>query len=217
MEILTGLMGTRSFTDNDLVTMGIYRWFNRAYRGHAMPHQLEAFKMQEQTGSQTRYVLPALMAAALAGTLGGLWVMLHMNYGLGAAYEGHPGLDPNYSFTRAAAWVAAPQARQLGPTIAIGSGFALALLMQTMRFNYVNWPFHPLGFAISGSWEMSLVWMPLMLAWVIKTLLVKYVGHKAYERGGPIFVGLVLGQFVVGSLVNIISIIYHVPSYMFWQ
>jgi hypothetical protein len=85
-----------------------------------------------------------------------------------------------------------------------------------MRFRHVGWPFHPLGFAIAGSYEMSVIWLPLMIAWILKALIVRYGGHRIYQRVLPAFIGLVLGQFVVGSLVNIISIILHVPSYMFW-
>ena len=33
----------------------------------------------------------------------------------------------------------------------------------------------------------------------------------------PFFYGLILGQFVVGSLLNLISIALGIPCYMFWQ
>jgi hypothetical protein len=33
----------------------------------------------------------------------------------------------------------------------------------------------------------------------------------------PFFLGLIVGQFVVGSILNIISIALGIPSYMFWQ
>jgi hypothetical protein len=64
---------------------------------------------------------------------------------------------------------------------------------------------------------MNLVWMPLLVAWIVKAVIVRYFGGNIYHRGVPFFLGLIMGQFVVGSLVNIISIAYHVPSYMFWQ
>jgi hypothetical protein len=64
---------------------------------------------------------------------------------------------------------------------------------------------------------MNLVWMPLLIAWLFKTVIVKYGGHKAYQRAVPAFLGLILGQFVVGSILNIVSIAIHIPSYMFWQ
>jgi hypothetical protein len=64
---------------------------------------------------------------------------------------------------------------------------------------------------------MNLVWMPLLIAWILKTLIVKYGGHKTYQAATPIFLGLIVGQFVVGSILNIVSIILHIPSYMFWQ
>jgi hypothetical protein len=59
--------------------------------------------------------------------------------------------------------------------------------------------------------------MPLLIAWLLKTAITKYGGHKSYSKGVPLFLGLILGQFVVGSILNIVSIALHIPSYMFWQ
>ena len=75
----------------------------------------------------------------------------------------------------------------------------------------------PLGFAVSGSWEMNLVWLPLLIASAIKGVTVKYGGFKLYQRLVPVFIGIILGQFVVGSILNIVSIALRIPSYMFWQ
>jgi hypothetical protein len=121
------------------------------------------------------------------------------------------------SYLKLASWLTAPQGTNWYAISAIGVGFAFAIFLQSMRMKFMWWPFHPLGFAISGNWEMNLVWMPLLVAWLIKSTLVKYGGGQVYHRGVPFFLGLIMGQFVVGSLVNIISIAYHVPSYMFWQ
>jgi hypothetical protein len=86
-----------------------------------------------------------------------------------------------------------------------------------VRLNLPAWPFHPLGFAVSSSWEMNLVWMPLTIAWLLKLVILRYGGLELFRRAVPFFYGLILGQFVVGSLLNIISIALGIPSYMFWQ
>src|SRR5207244_5430300 len=42
---------TRHLDPRTLTAFSMFFWFNRAYRGHPMPHQLEAFKLAEQSRS----------------------------------------------------------------------------------------------------------------------------------------------------------------------
>src|SRR2546428_2778248 len=44
---LAQVIGTRDLGQQPLNAFTLFFWFNRAYRGHAMPHQLEGFKMAE--------------------------------------------------------------------------------------------------------------------------------------------------------------------------
>jgi hypothetical protein len=86
-----------------------------------------------------------------------------------------------------------------------------------MRLRFPAWPFHPLGFAVTASWEINLLWMPLFIAWAFKSLLLRYGGLKGFRNSLPFFFGLMLGQFFVGSIVNIIGIAMDLPTYQFWQ
>ena len=214
-QILTSLIGTRNLPKKDLIALSLYWWFNRAYRNHPMPHQMEAMRMQERVGGSRRGIAQALGFTALVATIASFWIFLHMYYDLGATAKGR--MFSGESYLKLASWLTAPQGTNWYAMSALGVGFLFAIFLQSMRMKFMWWPFHPLGFAISGNWEMNLVWMPLLIAWSIKSLVIKYGGHKAYSRGTPIFLGLILGQFVVGSILNIVSIALHIPSYMFWQ
>jgi hypothetical protein len=55
------------------------------------------------------------------------------------------------------------------------------------------------------------------LAWILKTLILRYGGRGGFQRSLPFFIGLMIGQFVVGSLWNIYGILREVPTYQFWQ
>ena len=79
------------------------------------------------------------------------------------------------------------------------------------------WPLHPLAFAVTSSWEINLVWGPLFLAWLFKSLILRYGGRGGFHKALPFFIGLMLGQFVVGSLWNIYGISVGLPTYQFWQ
>lgn len=214
-QILTSAIGTRNFPRQDLVIMALYWWFNRAYRNHPMPHQMEAMRMQEVAGASNRGMWQAMTISTVVAILAAFWISLHMYYVLGATAKGRMFSGDN--FPQLQAWLQAPEGVNWMKIMAIGVGLIFGAFLQTMRMKFMWWPFHPLGFAISSNWEINLVWMPLLIAWVLKTLITKYGGHKAYTKAVPLFLGLILGQFVVGSVLNIVSIILHIPSYMFWQ
>jgi len=64
-----------------------------------------------------------------------------------------------------------------------------------MRARYTWWPLAPLGFALSGSWSMIVFWFPIFVAWILKSVLLRYGGMKVYMRLKPLFLGLILGEF----------------------
>ena len=91
------------------------------------------------------------------------------------------------------------------------------MFLQFMRVRFSWWPFHPLAYAVTSSWEINLVWLPLFIAWLLKIIILRYGGRGGFQRAMPLFLGLMLGQFVVGSLWNIYGIFAQVPTYQFWQ
>jgi hypothetical protein len=208
--------GQRAFSVQNLTVMSLYFWFNRAYRAHPMPHQLEGMYMTGRAGVARRSFSWALMLAGALGALCGFWAMLHLMYRYGAQAKSQASFGAE-GWDRLASWIESPQPPRWGATIAIGVGFALAYLLELARVRWAAWPFHPLGFAVSSSWEMNLVWMPLLCAWLIKSMLLRYGGLRLFRQSLPFFFGLILGQFVVGSVLNIVSIALGIPSYMFWQ
>jgi hypothetical protein len=208
--------GQRFFSGSDLTVMSLYYWFNRAYRSHPMPHQLEGMYMTGRVGVARRSFSWALMAAGVLGTLCAFWAMLHLMYSYGAQAKSRMSFGSE-AWERLASWTESPQPAKWGASVAIAAGFAFAYLLEMARVRWAAWPFHPLGFAVSSSWEMNLVWMPLFVAWLIKSILLRYGGLRLFRRSLPFFFGLILGQFVVGSILNIVSIALGIPSYMFWQ
>jgi hypothetical protein len=213
--VLSEVGGTRSFSPFTLTGFSLFFWFNRAYRSHAMPHQLEAFKLADVTRTSQRRWFGALMLAAALGSLAGFWAMLHLNYQYGATARAQT-FGPE-AYDRLDGWLRSPHGSSLPALVAILVGFLIALFLQAMRTQIPWWPFHPLGFAVTSSWEINLVWMPLFIAWVLKLVILRYGGRQGFSRSIPFFLGLIMGQFVVGSLWNIYGIAADVPTYQFWE
>ena len=80
-----------------------------------------------------------------------------------------------------------------------------------MRRRFLWWPFHPVGYVLSGTWSVDNIWMPLFISWLVKLLLTKYGGIRMYRRAVPFFAGLILGQFIVGGIWSILGTAFGIP------
>lgn len=214
--ILTETLGTRAFTPAQLVAFSIFFWFNRAYRSHPMPHQLEAFKLAEQSHSDYRKWFWGMALFGILAAFVAFWAMLHLMYEYGARAKSTMTFGPE-AYTRLEGWLKTPKFGSFPAGVAAGVGFITALFLQWMRVRFTWWPFHPLAYAVTSSWSINLVWLPLFFAWVLKVVILRYGGRIAFQRSIPFFIGLMLGQFVLGSFLNIYGIIQEVPTYQFWQ
>lgn len=214
--IMTRVAGSEAFNADTLTTFALFFWFNRAYRNHPMPHQLEAYKLAEQTRSDSRKWTGAMIVLGSIAVFVAFWTILHLMYSYGAEGKSRMtfGAEP---FDTLTGWLNNRQPGKFPELMAIFTGFGIAVLLQFLRVRLPWWPFHPLAFAVTSSWEINLVWGPLFLAWLFKSLILRYGGRGGFHRMLPLFLGLMLGQFVVGSLWNIYGISRDLPTYQFWQ
>jgi hypothetical protein len=218
-QVFATVYGTRALGARPLVLLSYFFWFNRAYRGHPMPNQLEAFKMGERTGVPPRaFVLP-IVVASVAGIICGYWTYLHFAYQLGggARMPGHVVGFGHEPFARLSGWLATPGPPDHTALWAIGIGAGVALLLQALKLQFAGWPLHPLGFAVSGSWSMNTIWIPVLIAWAAKALTLRYAGLRGYRTLLPFFLGLVLGDFTVGCFWPLVGWLLQVPYYSFQQ
>src|SRR5437879_4605024 len=129
--VLSEVGGTHSFSPQTLTAFSVYFWFNRAYRGQAMPHQLEGFKLADVTRTSQRQWFGALMLAAVFGSLAGFWAMLHLNYHYGATAKA--GTFGPEAYRRLDEWILSPHQPSFPAFLAVVIGFSIALFLQVMR------------------------------------------------------------------------------------
>ena len=208
--VMTTVFNTRRFSPKDLTVMSFFRFFNRAYRGHPMPHQLEAFKLAERTKMNNKRLLWGLIIAAALGSLTSAWAYLDSAY----RYGGKTGYAWG-AFSRLENWLTNPSSANYPATIAIIVGFTTVLALFFMRMRFFWWAFHPAGFAVSSSWSMNLFWSSIFVSWLIKLIILKHGGVKQHRKLIPFFLGLILGEFVVGGFWTLRGVIFKTPTYKF--
>ena len=119
-------------------------------------------------------------------------------------------------YNRLAGYIRAPGFRDPLRTTFLGAGLGFSLLLTGLRSQLLWWPLHPVGLAVSSSWAMNYMWFPLFLAWLVKAALLRAGGLRAYRSALPFFFGLILGEFIVGSLWNLAGLVFGLEIYRFW-
>ncbi len=208
-------VGTRQLGARNLTILGMYSWFNRTRYSDAMPHQLEGFKMAERTNTNNRWLLFVILLAIFVSIFATFWAFLHSSYQMGMLnshmiWPGREGME------RLQKWLTQPLAPSASTPISISTGMISTLLLALMRMRFLWWPFHPAGYAVSNSWGMSISWFPLFIAWVIKGLILRHGGLKQYRKLVPFFMGLMLGEFMVGGFLCAFGTLTGKPVYSFW-
>jgi len=51
----------------------------------------------------------------------------------------------------------------------------------------------------------------MLLAWVLKIVTVHYGGRKLYRRARPLFLGLILGEFMAAVTWTLLGSLFHLP------
>ncbi len=219
-SIIPAIIGPLKLGTPNLVVFSLLFWFNRAYRAHPMPFMLEGYKMAERTALSYRKLFYAILIAAAAGAIASFWTELHIYYQVGAASKiappGVPMIFGGEPYNRLDGWLRGIQQPTQNIQLAILAGFVLTILLNAFRMRFFWFPFHPVGFAISSSWAMHQLWVCMLIAWTIKILLLRYGGLRLYRQAVPLFLGLILGECVMGSLWTLIGIALHMPTYAFW-
>lgn len=199
--------------------MGLMYGLVRRFTSHPMPHQLEGYKMAQATGTPLRSMTLAILLAAAVGIFGGFWLFLDRYYAIGAEsayWNGWTWWLGREAFNTLNGWLSNPREAEAGARIALGFGFFFSLFLSALRLRMGNFPLHPLAYAVAPSWGMGNLWSCVFLAWLAKVILLRYGGLKAYRRAGPFFLGLILGEFIVGAGWTLLGVLTNQPTFDFW-
>ena len=214
--IINNAVGTESMSTGNLTTFTMFFWFNRAYRAHFSAHSMEGLKIAQVRKLSARAMMFAVAIALIVGLLSAYWALLHALYVHGYSGRLAGQAFASQGWTRLEGWLSFPQEARVAATCATGLGILFTLLLGFMRTSFTWWVWHPVGYATSTSWSMGKLWACICVGWLAKALITRYGGADAYRKAMPFFVGLVLGEFVVGSCWGIWGAVTSTPVYHFW-
>jgi hypothetical protein len=182
--------------------------FTRDLRSLMLTAFLDMQQLADSVGLRLRSLKSALLISIVAAVVIGTALQIWLPY--------HKGANSMYS------WMYQDNATQFfneylpdskpGPPQPLyGSqwfallGAAVTLAMGILRARVAWWPLHPLGYALMASWTTTVFWFTFLLAWIVKTAVLRYGGIKVYRTLRPLFIGMILGEFSAAAIWTLIA------------
>ncbi|MCZ6681526.1 MAG: hypothetical protein O7E52_30295 [Candidatus Poribacteria bacterium] len=211
--LMVSIFGTRRLGTGNLTILSLMNWLSGAsyasFRTHPMPDQMEAFKLGARTGIRNRTMLIVLIIASIVGIESSLILypyIIHKEGVAAGSEQIHSGGMEAYTFL--SSQLVNPKETDALAMSVLGLAFVLNLGIMLLRARFVWCPLHPAGYVIGvAPGTTDQIWFPLMVAMIAKWLLLKHGGIKAYRRAIPFFVGLVLGEALMGCFWPMVSLV----------
>jgi hypothetical protein len=203
-------LGTRALGHSGIIALAFtYIWASDILT-FVMASCANGLKLVEETIREKRRLVFWAMMAAIAVTLCcSIWSILVLAYRYGGINTDQFFFDgaARYPFDNAAARMQTSEGPHWENWLYTAIGATIMGLLMLARQRFLWWPFHPLGFPISA--VFGTMFFSVFLAWLLKTVVLRYGGPGLYLRTRPFFLGLILGQFVTAGVWYFIDYLNH--------
>jgi len=210
-QMMIHIGGSQPFASSggfqNLTIFSTFMFVSRGYYQSNMAYQAEAMKIGQEARLRQRTLSWWLTAAVVIGFAGAAFIHLHAYYMHGAnileggtTQGGYRVTLARTEFEELSGFMKAHRLPDRPRTYAALSGATIVAALVLLRTYFLRFPLHPLGFAMVTAYGGPL-WGPFLLVWLIKTAILRLGGMRAYRRGIPLFLGLIVGHFFLSGLV----------------
>jgi len=227
-SIIIYSLGSRAFSETALVGLaGLMRSFLVTSSGNPMPYQLEGFQMAKRLGVSGKNIFWSMLIFMVISIPLGMLLMIGVEHYLGAATakgstsgEGEVHFlfkNREYFWNPLVSVISDKKAQNTGAIGGLISGAGVAVILSVLSARFVAWPLPALGFVIARSdFIYRNAWFSIFMAWLIKSLFLRYGGRAAYVKALPLFFGFIIGDCLAGVAWSFISFLLHAPTYSVW-
>ena len=203
-DFVTSGLGNTVLGPNTLTALGFTFVWAADIRTFVLASCANGLKLADDTlGRHKRSLFGAIALSILISMGTSIVTVLYLSYEYGGInlngwFFGPTG-GPVYPFNFISKHLNDPQGPNVIGWISTLSGGTVMGLLMLARQHFLWWPLHPLGFAVSTISMTNYISFSVFLAWLIKSLILRYGGPTLFQRARPFFLGLILGQFAVAG------------------
>ncbi|MBT3269495.1 hypothetical protein HN371_20290 [Candidatus Poribacteria bacterium] len=202
IQLMVAGAGSRRVPIRSLTVAAPLWTHTKEIRDHPMPYQLESFKLAQKANMDTRRLWKVILVATAVAVPMTLVAFLQASY----HYGGPGGWRGVAAYTHVERWVQTREGADIPFLLATLVGAVVVFVNTALRLRFVGWQLHPLGYLLAGYYHLDRLWTPFLIAWALKLLILRLGGIRGYRQALPFFLGLVLGEFIMGSVWGIVGL-----------
>jgi len=199
MAVSPGVFSHRTFVAN----MMIQKVVAHDFRECLLPYVVNGLRLADGSARVARRLLIAVLLVtvilAMVASAGSHGYLTYTHGGRTLDDYSMRGV-PRYAFDHVSFFPTPAShrgARGRLPSYLCGAGIMGALSF--LRLWSPRWPLHPIGYIMAHMASVRIVWFSLFVGWALKALILRYGGAAAYQRHRPFFIGLIVGEALIGT------------------
>ena len=194
-------LGTASFTPHGLAGLGLTYSFFGDVQSILMPSVAHAAKLKDSFTLGRKGLLFSIGFAVVMGLVLSAGYIFFKAYTEGAANFNAWKFTLSHgagvmTFSSVVGKISNPVGPDLQKLNFFGIGAGVMSLLTLLYYKVSWWPIHPIGFTVSAVWMIRNQAAAIFMAWLSKTLIMRFGGIELYRKASPFFVGLVVGHFL---------------------
>lgn len=212
------LLRTAPLSPNTVVAGGLFDLVHVDIRGQSLPYLMEGLKIGDTVGLRWRTILLWCGLFTLTGLALAWKFQLDATHAVGAAtaqVNSFALVKVRISFQEAFAMAARPSAPDFPGIAAAVFGGLFTVLLNVLRSQFLAFPFHPIGYVLGLTLTMNAFVVPVLIAFLVRTAILRYGGGPLYRKSVAFFVGITLGDIFVQTFWALVGRILDVPVYSF--
>jgi hypothetical protein len=207
LGFVVSTVGTSSLGTVGLIAIGLTLIWTGDLLTYLMGPAANGIFVQNRASVKPTSGALSLVGATMLSLAGCIFMTLYLTSKVGGL-----NLHPQYfQWFPKLPWQFAESKLQMSSGVSItgyiwtGVGAVVMLLLVYAQRLFFWWPLHPLGYLAQGGWIMKQLWFSFFLAWLAKSIVLRYGGVRVYKKARIVFVGIIVGLLVVGGLWLIID------------
>jgi hypothetical protein len=202
-EMLLRTLGSSVYYPAEIILVNATRWAYFCGWGDTSEvlagASMDAFKIADSARIPRRRLTLALIGGFCLALVVGLPLLLSACYRHGSLHMHAPvegWVEMAVRAGGAANFDLLTNPSKLDPAalVALACGAGVAVFLGLMRLNFWWWPFHPIGYLAANVWGSQWWYMPFLIGWLAKTLIIRYGGLRLYQRTVPAAIGVIVGD-----------------------
>lgn len=202
-------LGATALAGPSAAILGLSFAFFCDAKGFVMPSLVHIAKVSGNIKQRKKQISVIVGLAVLMGFVAATWYVIYEGYNFGAYNFG----ATSFNSSNISIWnqVVSRTRNPFGPDWRrisfLGIGAAITAGLIYLRYLFVWWPLHPVGFTVSSVYPVRDAALGIFIIWLIKLVILRIGGIRLYKKVTPLFIGLLFGYIIgvgLGFLVDVV-------------